>query len=69
MAFPNGMYRDPALYVEHREFMEMGCGGCALHKPKPDRSEFHCIADCKQWPDATNKTCSFFKKRLKEKRA
>ena len=68
MTLPTSAYRDPCDVIQSREFFQFGCGACALHKPKPDRTEFHCIADCKQWPDATNTTCGFFKKRTKEKR-
>lgn len=63
MASPHSMYGDPAVYVERKEFLELGCGACVMHKPKPDRSEFHCLAECRQWPDATNRTCRFFANR------
>lgn len=67
MTIPSGHYQDPSIYMEKKEFFQIGCGGCAMHKPKPDRSEFHCIAECRLWPNGTNTTCNFFKKRKKER--
>lgn len=67
MTIPASMFKDPSNYHERREFFELGCGACACHKPKPDRSEFHCIAGCAQWPDGTDKSCAFFAKRKKER--
>jgi hypothetical protein len=67
MTLQSSQYQDPAVIVEKREFFSLGCGACAFHKPKPDRSEFHCIAGCEQWPDGSNKSCGFFAKRKKER--
>ena len=67
MTLPTRAYRDPSDVVQSRQFFQLGCGACALHKPKPDHSEFHCIAESRQWPDGTNTTCNFFKKRKKER--
>jgi hypothetical protein len=61
-------YGDPSRVCENKEYFSLGCGACACHKPKPDRSEFECIAECKQWPEGSNRTCVFFvkKKRVRE---
>ena len=63
MTVRSGMHGDPSKWVERKEFLEVGCGGCVCHKPRPDRSEFHCIAEQPLWPDGTNSTCRFFSKR------
>lgn len=68
MTLPKSAYKDPSDIIQSREFFSLGCGACALHRPNQDRTEFHCIAECRLWPDATNATCALFKKRVKEKR-
>jgi hypothetical protein len=67
MTLPSSQYKDPSVVLEKKEYFSLGCGACACHKPKPDRSEFFCIAECSLWPDGTDRSCSFFKKRKKEK--
>ena len=67
MTLPSSHFKDPSDVVQSREFYSLGCGACALHKPNPARTEFHCIAECRLWPDGTNTTCGFFKKRKKER--
>ena len=67
MTLPSSMYRNPCDVVQSKEFFSYCCGACKHHQPKPDRSEYHCIAECKQWPDGTNSTCPSFAKRTKQR--
>jgi len=65
VTLPSHMFKDPAKVYESSQYFTLGCGACACHKPKPDLTEYHCIAEQKQWPDGTNKTCTFFARRKK----
>jgi hypothetical protein len=63
----NPYCRDPAKVLELKQFVEFGCGACHRHRLKLDRSGFHCAAGIALWPDGTNKTCSSFIRRTKQK--
>lgn len=67
MTLPAHMYKDPAKVYENEQYFSLGCGACACHRPKPDLTEYHCIAECKQWPNGTKETCSFFARRKKSR--
>lgn len=56
-------YRDPSKVLERKQFIEFGCGACHFHQRKLDRSAFHCTAGISLWPDGTNKTCRWYKRR------
>lgn len=58
-------YQDPAKVLEQKQFIEFGCGACRHHRLKADQSGYHCSAGVKLWPDATNKTCAAFMRRVK----
>jgi hypothetical protein len=66
MTIPSSQFQDPSSVIEKKQFFDLGCGACRCHQPKPDRSEFECIAGCKQWPYGTNRSCGFFAKRKRK---
>jgi hypothetical protein len=65
MTIPASMYKNPSDYLERKEYFSFGCGACQFHRPKPDKLEFHCIAEGKLWPDATQSTCKLFTRKHK----
>lgn len=67
--YPTKQYENPAKVLEHKQFIEFGCGACHNHQLKRDRSGFYCVVGMSLWPDGTNKTCRWFLRRRKNRQS
>lgn len=62
---PVSDFSDPALILERKQYMEVGCGGCRNHVRNEERTAFKCLWDVDGYPDKTNKTCTQWRQSMR----
>lgn len=53
----------PEQILMRQQSLEIGCAGCDHHRPNHTNG-FGCRANMPGWPDATNKDCFGWKRRM-----